>query len=505
MSTRAPAATKQTVARLINEARQDGRSINQLVTNLAGQLGVARSTIFRWADGQHVEPRVRVALDREHLVVIARHQGNLRAAHEELKRDGLDISYSQFCRRFEAVDTDYRIAVTEGIQAMLAAGIYNVQDGQYERAEVFGFDHTEVPVWIRDPGEDQPRKMWISVAVDWSTGFVFRPTFTEGDERLKGDPNTTSIVALVTSVMLGQDFGDVRVGGVPSLWVFDNAATHFAEEVRQGFMHLGTTAHAIRRGSPWENGPTENAINVIERAVWRRLPGYTHHLSTRYGKPIWKDEELLSADELIAITVTEIERINREAAVKRLGGRTRLQAWCEAPGLLRFAPHDRVRHLFTRPNRGTRKVSKNGIHFNDIAYTSPKLAGHVGRTVEIRHLRTDPSFIDVYLDGELLCTATPARNLSPAERSAIARQRRSRQSAAERIQKASKERALQIADTEHAEAILRGDVTPDNANVNWNGWEVAPETKAMFDLVEERYGPLDLASLDEEGAPDVDR
>lgn len=498
MSARTPAATKRAIAELVNDARQRGEAINELASTLAAQHGVARSSIFRWADGQHVHRRDRVALGRDDLVVIAKHQGNLRSAHEELRRDGLDISYRQFCRRFDAVDTDFQIAVTDGVQAMIRAGLYNVQDGQYERSDVFGFDHTEVPVWVRDNEHEKPRKLWISVAVDWGTGLIFRPTFTDGDEHLKGDPNTTSIVALVASVMLGQDLGEVQIGGIPSLWVFDNAAAHFAEEVRQGFMHLGTTAHAIRPGSPWENGPTENAINVIERAVWRQLPGYTNHLSTRYGKPLWQDDDLLSSEELIALTGAGVERINREAKVKRLEGRTRVQAWCEAEGLLEFAPHDLVQHVFTRPSNGKRKVSKNGVHFDKIDYTSPKLAGHVGRTVEIRHLKNDRSFIDVYLDGELLCRATPAKNLSREQRSIIARQRRSRQRKAEVIQKSSRQSALEAADAQHAEAIIRGDVMHDEGATSWNGWEVEEDLKTAFELFEQRYGPLNLDDLDDD-------
>lgn len=505
MSGRTPSTVKSSVAQLVNDARERGEPINQLVNALADQHGVSRSTIFRWADGQHVKPRARVALDRDELVVIAQHQGNLRSAYEELRRGGLEISYRQFCRRFDAVDTDFQIAVTDGVQAMIGAGLYNVQDSQYARSDVFGFDHTEVPVWVRDVTGGPPRKLWISVATDWATGLIFTPTFTDGDERLKGDPNTSSIVALVTSVMLGHDIGDVRVGGVPSLWVFDNAAAHFAEEVRQGFMHLGTTAHAIRPGSPWENGPTENAINVIERAVWRQLPGYTNHLPTRYSKPLWTDDDLMSPEAVVAVTVAGIERLNQEARVKRLGGRTRVQAWSESEGLLEFAPHDLVQHVFTRPHNGERKVSKNGVHFDKIDYTSPKLAGHVGRTVEIRHLKNDRSFIDVHLDGELLCRATPAKNLTRAQRGAIARQRRSRQGKAELIQKASKQRALEMADAEHAEAILRGDVSDnDDDTPMWKGWEVDPDLKTAFKLFEEHYGPLDLADL-EDGGLDAER
>lgn len=504
MSARTPAATKRAIAELVNDARQRGEAINELASTLAAQHGVARSSIFRWADGQHVHRRDRVALGRDDLVVIAKHQGNLRSAHEELRRDGLDISYRQFCRRFDAVDTDFQIAVTDGVQAMIRAGLYNVQDGQYERSDVFGFDHTEVPVWVRDNEHEKPRKLWISVAVDWGTGLIFRPTFTDGDEHLKGDPNTTSIVALVAGVMLGQDLDEVRVGGVPSLWVFDNAAAHFAQEVREGFMHLGTTAHAIRPGSPWENGPTENAINVIERAIWRQLPGYTNHLPTRFGKPLWEDDDLMSSEELIAITVAGVERINREAQVKRLNGRTPMQAWCEAEGLLEFAPHDLVQHVFTRPKKGTRQVTKNGVRAFNIDYTSPKLAGHVGRTVDLRHLKTDRSFIDVYLDGELLCRATPATKLTREQRSEIARQRRSRQGKAHLIQKSSKQRALEIADAQHAEAILRGDVPNDDDTTTWNGWEVEADLKTSFELFEDRYGALDLVDLDD-GDHHVDR
>lgn len=486
MSTRTPAAIKQAVAKTVNEARSLGEPVNELVELLAKQHNVGRTSVYRWADGEHLVSHDRVALTREQLMVIASCQGSRRAAHEILTvEDGLTLSYSQFCRRLANVDTDLRVAVTEGVQAMQKAGLYNVQQDQYERGDAFGFDHTEIPVWYLDPGDTKPRKMWISIALDWATDFIFRPTFTEGDEALGGDPNTTTIVSMVTSIMLGREFDGHMVGGIPSLWVFDNAATHFAEEVQNGLAHTGTTAHAIRPGSPWENGPTENAVNVLERLIWKQMPGYTHHLSTRYGKGLWENDDLMSSDELIARTVAGVDRINRERPMKRLGGKTRFEAWKEAESLLRFVEPDQVRHLFVRTARQKYKIHKSGIHFNNVWYTSRRLAGNVGRKVEVRHLKTDPSFIDVYLDGELLCTATPAKNLSATERSIIARQRRANTATAERIQKASKKRARDIADREQAKAILDGDNGTSDSDTEWNGWEVGATKKQALETTDD--------------------
>jgi putative transposase len=53
------------------------------------------------------------------------------------------------------------------------------------------------------------------------------------------------------------------------------------------------------------------------------------------------------------------------------------------------------------------KVSKNGIRWNRTDWIAPELQGKVGRHVEVRYLPHEDSFIEVFIDGDHLCTATP--------------------------------------------------------------------------------------------------
>ncbi len=71
-------------------------------------------------------------------------------------------------------------------------------------------------------------------------------------------------------------------------------------------------------------------------------------------------------------------------------------------------------------------VTKNGVRFRNAWYMHANLNGHVGRMVTVRFLETDRSFIDVYLDGSLLCTCSVAAGLSREQRRELARVRRNR-------------------------------------------------------------------------------
>lgn len=428
--------TKRAAAREVNACRALGGPVQQTAERLARQLLVHPRTVLRWADHQGLNTgRRRETLTRAELVEIARHQGCVRSAHASLRADGrTELSYSQFHRRLLATDTDFRLAVTQGLGAAMQAGLYNVQEGEYRRGDVFGFDHTEIPVWVWNPLEAEPRKIWVSLCLDWSTGLVFRPVFTEG-VGVRGDPNTSSVIALIASVLIGQELAGTIVGGTPGILTFDNALAHLADACANGFAATPIRAHVIRKGSPWENGPSENAIGVIEKRVWRPLPGYTHHLGTRFATLPWTKEDLLTPEELMARTVEGIEKLNTEAPMSRHQGKTRLEAWRADPLLPTFAEPTLVRHHFLNSSRASYKVTKNGVHFHGIWYVHPALHGKVGRVVGVRHLPTDPSFIDIYLGGEFLCSATPTAQLSREQRSRLAKTRRNRVASADRIVK----------------------------------------------------------------------
>lgn len=54
---------------------------------------------------------------------------------------------------------------------------------------------------------------------------------------------------------------------------------------------------------------------------------------------------------------------------------------------------------------------------------APELTGVVGRAVEVRHLPHDRSFVEVFVDGDHLCTAFPAHLLTADETEAVIERR----------------------------------------------------------------------------------
>lgn len=81
------------------------------------------------------------------------------------------------------------------------------------------FDHKEVPVFVVDERTGKPKKVWVTVAIDHSTRYAFRPVITEG-EAVKGDPN---IVAMIAGVLIGEEVDGTAVGGRFDNVVSDNA------------------------------------------------------------------------------------------------------------------------------------------------------------------------------------------------------------------------------------------------------------------------------------------
>ena len=457
MSPRPPSHLRAATVQRLGVARLKQEPLADVVASLARQFGVAPRTIWRWTRGPR-RPRVRrpTSLAREELVTLASFHGNRYQAWASLQEGAPAVSYRQFCRRLHQTDTDLRAAVTEGMAAAIQAGLYNRHAATLHRADVFGFDHTEVPVMTWSPGDRAPRKMWVSVLVDWGTHYIFSPVFTEGDG-IRGDPNTESIVTLVAGVLIGQAVHEHRIGGIPGLLVFDYAQAHLSEAVANGLVSVPVATHTIRPGSPWENGATENAVGVIEKAVWSRLVGYTHHLPTRYGHFPWGNEQLLTPDELIARTVDGIAALNEERTLARLDGRSPLAAWVADPAVVEFADPGLVRHAFLASERTGYVVQKMGVSFHGIWYQSPALHGQVGRTVAVRFLPNDRSFIDVYRGSEFLCTAQPTESLTLVQRSALARVRRSRLAGAERILKAGAQRRAALARADDAAAAFAED------------------------------------------------
>ncbi|MFF5205851.1 Mu transposase C-terminal domain-containing protein [Streptosporangium sp. NPDC000396] len=87
-----------------------------------------------------------------------------------------------------------------------------------------------------------------------------------------------------------------------------------------------------------------------------------------------------------------------------------MQAWNDDPSALARIGAERLRHLLLAGIERT--IGKDGVRLHGLAYVAPELQGRRGQQVQVRYMPHDDRFIEVYLDGEHLCTAHPQGQLS---------------------------------------------------------------------------------------------
>ena len=146
----------------------------------------------------------------------------------------------------------------------------------------------------------------------------------------------------------------------------------------------------------------------------------------------------LGEDEFLVTVANWMDWYTTEHRVN--GHQTPLEAWkADGHPLDEVAPEQLWVDMLVAKDRC--KVSKNGIRFDKINWTAPEITGVVGRTVQIRFLPHDRTFIEVFLDGDHICTAHPQQTLTADEEAAvIARRQEQRLHAQHRFTAANRQR-----------------------------------------------------------------
>jgi putative transposase len=72
----------------------------------------------------------------------------------------------------------------------------------------------------------------------------------------------------------------------------------------------------------------------------------------------------------------------------------------------------------------TRKVDKDGIHFENAIFIAPELTRIGGKSVEVRYMPHDARSIEVFTEDGWLCTAHPQDRLTHEEAEAVIQARR---------------------------------------------------------------------------------
>lgn len=454
-------AASEAVAHLRRMADADGSVSTELVRAVARRFGRSERTIWFWLSNGVPNGTPPPKPGKEIVHSVARENGNRKRAWHKLRSTGAYCkSYRQFLRDLDLLSPIVHASITEGVKEGIHQGLYVKAHGE-QRLDRVLFDHTEADIRLRRTrsGVSEMFRPWVTLLLDSATRMILAAVVTEGDG-VRGDPPTESIVALLATAIRGVTAADgTFVGGVPRLVQFDNAKAHLAEAMLNGYVELGIASHAIRPGSPWEDGKVERLMRTLGNEFLSAMPGYTKALTDRYAREPWKPEDCMPIEEFNVRLQAWIDHYNYERQHSVLGS-TPFEAWCADTGQIITVDTAMLRHGFLAESK-PRKVSKNGLRFKNIDYIHPKLQKVVGRKVHLRFLPNDETFVEVFIDGQHLCTAVPHERLPMEQRRQVVRNRTNELKSVDHIVKTSRRRYME--DVRAGATVFAPDRDPHSA------------------------------------------
>lgn len=410
----------------------------------ATKLDVSERTIWNWLSAGVPNPpalKFDRAMERRLLSALAAAHGSYKRAWRVLQENGdYHQSYVQFSRDIKKLSPVMLTAATKGFKEAFQKGLY-LQGTSTGRLDRVLFDHTMIDLRVQREygGKLEMFRPWITFLLDSHTRVILSCIITEGDG-VKGDPGTETLVALLAAAIHGTVAPDETfIGGVPAVIQYDNAKAHLANAMLHGYLELGIAGHAIRPGSPWEDGRVEALMDTFNQELLAMHPGYTKAIKDRYDHEPWIPSDCLTIEEFKAHLEHWIDSYNFERHHTSLDA-TPFEAWKNDPTPINRVDDDLIRKSFLDESRG-RRVSKSGIRFKNIDYTHELLGKLVGKRVTVKFLPNDRTFLDIYLDGQFVCSAIPHARLSKDQRTLIVRQRNQQIQNVDRIVKQSRRRA----------------------------------------------------------------
>jgi hypothetical protein len=121
--------------------------------------------------------------------------------------------------------------------------------------------------------------------------------------------------------------------------------------------------------------------------------------------------------------------------------------WASQQTPLKAVSQEALR-LSLMASRRSYKVHPQGIHFNKQYYTAPELAQLVGSKVDVRYLPRDPSFVEVFVGDNWVCTAFLHPDLTDTQRAEIRARNQKQYTVARSHMLAAKERRLAAANAD---------------------------------------------------------
>lgn len=340
-------------------------------------------------------------------------------------------------------------AWAEGEEGQRAAGVYLTRPVGH-RNQVWEMDHKQLPILVMPP-RGAACCPWLTTVVDDATralaGWAIALT-----------PHAGTVLTAVRMALV-HDPARGPFGAIPARVRIDRGLEFAAGAVHDAFAALCIDLRRMPAFHPHRKGKVERVHRTIDQTLLCGLPGFTGGPRDAAGRLYGPLDDRFAARLRAAgdpVTPMPIEAFaglfgqwadwyNTQRPHDGLDGRTPLQAWEDDPGPLHRTSAGKLRHLLLAS--GARTIGKDGIRFSNLAYIAPELQGRRGQRVEIRYMPHDDRSIEVYLGATHLCTAYPAKRLTPEQAQAF-------------LENAARERKRLTAERRKASARTRAELAP---------------------------------------------
>lgn len=348
--------------------------------------------------------------------------GNLALAHRILSKAGRVVPSMSTFQRYvkKEMGTAQIAAAKKGTPGLRDKVVYLPNQYPYRLHSVL-LDHTELPIYVVPTGHKIAEKPWMTAVMDAKTRYVLSWVVTFGR------PTSEEVrAALIQSTMVGTaPDGQTLIGGRPDQAVWDRGLEFLSDMITESCLRVGMTPTPLPAYSPHLKGRLERFWRFLKTDLLAPLPGYVEGPHDLRGHTAIANTAM-SEDRFLTLLVDWFDDYNSNHVIAGQG-QTPLQMWQQDATTLVEIPAPRLWQDFLQAKDRV-KVSKKGVRFDRIDYIAPELNKVVDRRVEVRHLPHDRSFVEVFLDGEHLCTALPAHLLTADETEEFlaARQKESR-------------------------------------------------------------------------------
>jgi putative transposase len=256
--------------------------------------------------------------------------------------------------------------------------------------EIWQADHTPLDIVLIDQ-KGLPRKPWLTIIID-DFSRVICGYYLSFDAPCA----INTALALRQAIWKKKD-SKWQVCGIPDVLYSDNGSDFKSEHIEQVAADLKIQLKNSIPGRPQGRGRVERFFGTVNQLLLMNLSSYAPP-GTPAPEAVLTLEEFTPLFERFVID-EDHQRIHSSIGVAPI------ERWVNNGFLPRLPDSLEQLDILLLTVAKTRKVRRDGIHFQALIYIEPTLAAYVGEEVTIRYDPRDLAEIRVYHNDAFLCRA----------------------------------------------------------------------------------------------------